>query len=154
MSQSDTALDPLNRQIINVLQGGFPIVDEPYGAVASWLGIDEDDLIKRIEGLLQRGILSRFGPLYNPEKLGGAVTLAALAVPATRYRKVADLVNANSEVAHNYERSHHLNMWFVIATETAQEIETVIARIEKQTGLDVFNFPKEKEYFIGLRLGA
>lgn len=147
-------LAPLDRQIINILQGGFPVVDEPYAAVASWLGIDEVELISRIDQLLQKGILSRFGPLFNSERIGGAVTLAALVVPLERFDEVANLVNAHEEVAHNYARNHKLNMWFVIATETPEAIDTVIARIEKETGLQVFNFPKEKEFFIGLRLAV
>ena len=147
-------LDAIDRQIINVLQGGFPIVDEPYGAVASWLGIDETDLIRRIGAMLHRGALTRFGPLFNSERLGGAVTLAALAVPEDRYDEVAGLVNGHCEVAHNYARDHKLNMWFVIATETPEQIGDVINKIEFETRLEVFNFPKEKEYFIGLRLQA
>lgn len=147
-------LAPLDRQIINILQGGFPVVDEPYAAVASWLGVDEALLIKRIEELLQSGALSRFGPLYNPERIGGAVTLAALAVPPDRFDEVADMVNAHPQVAHNYARQHTLNMWFVVATETPEEIDKALRAIEHETGLQVFNFPKEKEFFIGLRLEA
>ncbi len=147
-------LDTLDRRLINVLQGGFPLVDEPYAAVASWLGIEEAEIIRRIDAMLQSGILSRFGPLFNSERIGGAVTLAALIVPEERFDEVAERVNAHPEVAHNYARDHELNMWFVIATETPGQIDEVIAGIEAETGLQVFNFPKEKEFFIGLRLEA
>ena len=82
------------------------------------------------------------------------MTLAALIVPPERFDEVVAVVNAHGEVAHNYARDHKFNMWFVIATETAEEINRVIASIEQQTALQVFNFPKEKEFFIGLRLGA
>jgi hypothetical protein len=54
-------------------------------------------------------------------------------------------------VAHNYQREHELNMWFVLATETPQRILAVIAEIEQQTGLKAYNLPKEREYFIGLK---
>lgn len=145
-------IDTTDRQIINALQGGFPICDEPFDEVASWLDITADDLINRIDMLQQQGVLSRFGPLYNSERLGGAVTLAALSVPENRFDEVNSLVNAHPQVAHNYARSHKLNMWFVVATETPQEIDQVIAKIENETGLKVYNCPKEAEYFIGLRL--
>lgn len=147
-------LDALDRQIINALQGGFPVSDEPYKEVASWFGIKRPELIKRLEALTLCGAISRFGPLFNPERLGGAVTLAALAIPEARFDEVADLVNAHREIAHNYARSHALNMWFVIATEKPEQIDEVIREIEQETGLEVFNFPKEKEFFIGLRLEA
>ncbi len=144
-------LAKIDRSIINSLQGGFPVCDEPYAQVAASLGISQSKLIARLAKLLDDGLLSRFGPLYNPERLGGAVTLAALKVPQERFDEVSELVNQHREVAHNYARSHVLNMWFVIATENPEQIDEIIARIEAQTGLHVYNFPKRKEYFIGLR---
>ncbi len=145
-------IDTTDRQIINALQGGFPICDEPFDEVASWLNINFDELIGRIDLLKQQGVLSRFGPLFNSERLGGAVTLAALSVPEERFDEVSRMVNAHPQVAHNYARNHELNMWFVVSTETPQEIDDVITMIKKETGLKVYNCPKESEYFIGLRL--
>ena len=63
-------------------------------------------------------------------------------------------VNARPEVAHNYERAHRLNMWFVLATETPEGIERVARVIEGQTGLKVLQFPKEREFFVGFRVAA
>jgi hypothetical protein len=64
------------------------------------------------------------------------------------------LVNAQAEVAHNYERQHRLNMWFVLACEKPEQIAEVAARIEGETGLTVLRFPKLKEFFIGFRIEA
>jgi tryptophan 2,3-dioxygenase len=75
-------------------------------------------------------------------------------VPHDRFESVAELVNAFPEVAHNYERAHRLNMWFVLATETAGEIAQVAQRIEQVTGLKVLQFPKIEEYFVGFRVAA
>lgn len=151
---TDISLDDLDRKIINALQGGFPVTDAPFAEVAEWLDADTQDIINRIQAMLDNGILSRFGPLFNSEKLGGAVTLAAIEVPQERYEEVTELVNAHREVAHNYARSHNLNMWFVVATETPEQIASVIGEIETETGLHVYDCPKEKEFFIGLRLEA
>jgi len=63
-------------------------------------------------------------------------------------------VNARPEVAHNYERSHRLNMWFVLATETRDEIAAVAEEIERATGIKVLCFPKLREFFIGFRVAA
>lgn len=144
-------LDSLDRQIINSLQGGFPIVDKPYKEVASWFGISQKKLLKRLQALLDNGAFSRFGPLYNSETMGGDVTLAALSVPQERFEEVTELVNAHREVAHNYARDHHLNMWFVIASDSPHDIERVLDEIAAETGLEPYNCPKEKEFFIGLR---
>jgi DNA-binding Lrp family transcriptional regulator len=147
-------LDATDRAIINALQGGFPIVDEPFRRVGDELGLAEADVIGRIERMLGNGSLTRFGPMFQVERMGGSFVLAAMAVPEAEYERVADQVNGLEEVAHNYRREHRLNMWFVLATETPAGIAAAIGRIERVTGLPVFAFPKEREYFVGMRLVA
>ena len=147
-------IDDLDRRIINALQGGFPLVDEPYREVAETLGITEGELIRRLEDLLARRVLTRFGPMFQVEAMGGAFVLAALVVPEARFDEVTLLVNSLPEVAHNYRREHALNMWFVLATETPQGIGDAVARIESLTGLPVHAFPKEREYFVEMKLAA
>lgn len=148
------ALDAVDRRIINELQGGFPVVARPYAAAAAALGIGEAELLERLQRLLATGALSRFGPLYRAEGMGGAVTLAAMAVPEAELADVAALVNGYPEVAHNYEREHRLNMWFVVAVDDPGRIAPVLADIEARTGHRVYDMPKLDEFFIGLRLQA
>jgi len=147
-------LDPFDRRIINALQGDFPLCDEPYHAVAESLDIDEAELIGRLQRMLDARVLSRFGPMFQVEAIGGAFVLAALAVPEELFDEVADQVNSLPEVAHNYRREHALNMWFVLATETVAGIAPAMAAIEELTGLTVYAFPKEREYFVEMRLAA
>jgi siroheme decarboxylase len=147
-------LDAVDRRLIDELQGGFPICVEPYAEVASRLGITEADVLARLQRLLTERVLTRFGPMYQIERMGGAFTLAALAVPEDRYEAVTAQVNALPQVAHNYRREHALNMWFVLATETPAGIGEAIARIERDTGLTVRNFPKEREYFVEMKLAV
>lgn len=147
-------MDALDRRIVNELQGGFPLCERPYAAVAGRLGTTEDELLRRLDALLADGTLSRFGPMYHAERLGGALTLAAMKVPAADLDRVAALVNAHPEVAHNYQREHAFNMWFVLATETPERIAAVIADIERATGLKVYNMPKREEFYVGLRFEA
>ena len=149
-----TPLDDLDRRIINALQGGFPLCDEPYREVADRLGTTEAELLARLQWLLDARVLTRFGPMFQIERLGGRFVLAALAVPEERFDEVTALVNALPEVAHNYRREHRLNMWFVLATETPAGIAQAIARIEAATGLPVFAFPKLQEFFVDMRLKA
>ncbi|MDR1996445.1 AsnC family transcriptional regulator [Azonexus sp.] len=147
-------LDAVDRRLIDELQGEFPLCAEPYAEVAGRLGLGEEELLQRLGQLLSRNVLTRFGPMYQIERIGGAFTLAALAVPEGRYEEVAAQVNALPQVAHNYRREHTLNMWFVLATETPDGIGEAIARIERTTGLPVHNFPKEREYFVEMKLAA
>lgn len=147
-------LDATDRHIVNALQDGFPLCERPFRVVAERLGLSEDRLIGRLQRLLEEDVLTRFGPLYNADRLGGVNVLAAMAVPADTWNDVANLVNAQPEIAHNYRREHALNMWFVAAAETAELAEAALCRIEAATGREVFRFPKEREYFVELKLEA
>lgn len=143
-------MDDIDRKIINTLQTGFPICDSPYRQLAAELHIGETELLDRLKKLLDNGTLTRFGPLYNAERLGGALTLAAVKAPLERFNDIAAIINSFPEVAHNYARNHELNIWFVIATETPGQVEQTIQAISQQTGLSVYNMPKIKEYFVNL----
>jgi DNA-binding Lrp family transcriptional regulator len=147
-------MDELDRAIVNSLQDGFPLSARPFLDAANALDTTEEELISRIRRMLDEGTHSRFGPLYDVERGGGAFMLAALQVPAAEFDRVATIVNRHPEVAHNYQREHRLNMWFVIATEKPEDIATVVAAIERETGLAVLDFPKRREYFVGLKLAV
>lgn len=146
-------LRPDQLLLVDYLHGGFPVVDRPFAAVGAALGWSEDHVIECLRQLLASGVLTRFGPLFQIERAGGQFMLAALAVPEERFDEVMALVNALPEVAHNYRRDHpSLNMWFVLAGESAAAVADAARRIEQATGLPVFQFPKEHEYRVELRL--
>jgi DNA-binding Lrp family transcriptional regulator len=151
-------IDAVDRSIIDALQGGFPVCDRPYAAAAAQLGISEEVLLARLQSLLDRKVLTRFGPMFQIERMGGAFVLAAIAVPETDWERVNDAVNAFPEVAHNYRRESDLNtplnMWFVLATETKDGIPATVHKIEAATGLPVYPFPKLKEYFVEMKLSV
>lgn len=147
-------MDETDRAIINALQDGFPVSERPFAEAAAALGLDEGELIDRVAALKDRGILTRFGPLYNVERVGGHMTLAAMAVPEDVFDGVAALVNAFPEIAHNYARRHRLNMWFVVAAESRERVEGVLAEIQACTGLEVYDMPKTREFHVHLRFEA
>lgn len=147
-------MDDTDRRIINALQGGFPVCERPFQAAAEPLGLSEAELIGRIERLLAEGVLSRFGPLYNADRMGGINVLAAMSVPEDRFEEVTEVVNVEPEIAHNYRREHELNMWFVGASDTPEGVEGAFRRIEEKTGLPVYRFPKEREFFVELKLAV
>ncbi len=146
--------DEVDRLLINRLQDGLPLVDRPFKTVGVELGLGEDEVLSRLRSLLERGILTRFGPLFDAERLGGGLTLAALHADEHEFEQVAELVNGYPEVAHNYRREHTLNMWFVVATERPERLDAVIHEIEAATGLKVYSLPKLAEYRLELRFKA
>ncbi len=143
-------MDSLDRRIINELQGGFPVCERPFREAAQRLGTTESELITRLRCMLDDGLLTRFGPLFHAEQLGGALSLCAMQVPRERFDTVAEQVNAFPQVAHNYQRDHAMNMWFVLAAESAHELERTIREIERDTGLEVLKLPKQEEFYVGL----
>ncbi len=147
-------MDELDRAIINTLQDGLSVCERPYASAAEGLGISEDTLIERLKRLLADGVLSRFGPMYDAERMGGAFSLCAMRVDAADFDRVSAQVNVFPEVAHNYERDHVFNMWFVLATESPRRVDEVIEEIRSRTGYPVFNMPKLEEYYVGFRLSV
>jgi siroheme decarboxylase len=170
-------LTPADVALLRRLHGGFPLVDRPFAAVGAELGLSEDEVIERLGSLLSHDVLTRFGPLFQIERAGGCFVLAAMAVPEAHFDEVARIVNARPEVAHNYRRESTgpldaarrspegersligtarrrdpLNMWFVVAAESADEAETAVRAIEAAAGLPVLRFPKEREFRVELRL--
>ena len=150
--QGNFRLAAVDREIIDKLQGDFPLCEYPYAAAAESLGITEDELLARLKCLLDDKVLTRFGPMVQIERMGGSFVLAALKVPEARYVEVTMLVNALPQVAHNYRREHALNMWFVVAAESAALCDAALDRIGQASGLPVYAFPKEREYFVELQL--
>jgi siroheme decarboxylase len=145
-------MDDTDRTLINRLQRGFPVSERPYLQVAQELGLGEEELIGRLKTLLERGTLTRFGPLYQAERLGGTYTLAAMEIPEADFERVNALVNAHPEVAHNYRREHAFNMWFVVAAANSTAVARTLADIERECACPVFEFPKLREYFVDLDL--
>tara|TARA_R110002094_G_scaffold5839_6_gene14765 strand:+ start:3151 stop:3675 length:525 start_codon:yes stop_codon:yes gene_type:complete len=152
--QQSIQLDAIDRLLINEYQSGFPLCSSPYEVVGERVGVTAEQALARIAAMLADGTLSRFGPLFNIEHMGGEFTLTAMEVPIERFEEVNVIVNGFSEVAHNYQRDHQLNMWFVLACESADETQSMLDQLHQATGIRPYPFPKLQEFFIGLRFDA
>ncbi|NOD32258.1 MULTISPECIES: Lrp/AsnC family transcriptional regulator [Ruegeria] len=147
-------LDQTDRAILNRMQEDLPLTSHPYATVAAELGLSEAELLSRLSRMKDDRVITRFGPFFDAAAMGGAFCLCAMAVPDEEFESVLTKVNAYPEIAHNYERTHRLNMWFVLATETPEGIEATADAIERETGVNVLRFPKLQEFFIGFRVAA
>lgn len=152
-------LSALDKALINLLQKGLPVCERPFVEIAKTLNAEgintnEQEILRHLQSLREDRVLTRFGPMFDAACLGGAFTLAALAVPEDDFEQVTEQVNSFEQIAHNYRRDHTFNMWFVIATESQAEIDDVISAIEEKTQLPVLNTPKLEEFYVGLYLPA
>jgi Transcriptional regulators len=145
------SLSEIDRRIINALQDGIPLCEHPYGEAAERIGLTEQKLRARLIALRDSGVITRIGPMFRAERMGGGVTLAAMRIPREDFERVARLVNAYDEVAHNYERDHEFNMWFVVASEDPDRVEQVLREIERKSGYPVYDMPRLDEFYVGLR---
>jgi DNA-binding Lrp family transcriptional regulator len=146
-------LSQLERQVINALQRGLPLCPRPFRELAESLGVDEQTIVDTVDHLLGTGVATRFGPMFDVEKMGGRFCLCAVAA-GDNWPEVAAIINQHDAVAHNYLRDHDFNLWFVIAAESQRQLDQVIATLERETGLAILALPKLKEYAIRLYLEA
>ena len=142
-------MSDLPLSLLNDFQRDFPLTPRPFDGIAQRLGLELEELLDTLRRLTREGVISRVGAVFRPNRVG-ASTLAAIAVPDARLAEVARLVSARPEVNHNYEREHHLNLWFVAAAANPQELEQVLRGIERQTGLSVLRLPMVQDYHIDL----
>jgi siroheme decarboxylase len=110
-------LDDVDRKILNLMQGSFPIAARPYQHVASLAGIAGSDLETRVQHLLDARIIRQITPIFDTRALGYSSMLVAAKVDPEYPHRAAHVINAHPGVSHNYLRNHDFNLWFTIATE-------------------------------------
>jgi DNA-binding Lrp family transcriptional regulator len=142
-------LTGLDRALLDEYQRGFPLVSRPFAHIASELGVSEETVLDSFAALRELGVISRIGAVVRPHRAGWS-TLAALAVPEDRLDQVATVVSGFSEVNHNYERRHELNLWFVVTAPDPAAVNEVLKEIERQTGLEVIDLPLEESFRVDL----
>ena len=111
------ALDDLDRRLLNLMQGSFPLEPKPYAAVAGDAACSEQEVLTRVGRLLEQRIIRQVTPIYDTRALGYASMLVAAKVDPEHPWAAAKIVNSHPGVSHNYLRNHEFNMWFTIAVE-------------------------------------
>jgi siroheme decarboxylase len=142
-------MDDTDRRLLNEFQQDFPLVPRPYAALAERLGTREVAVIDRLSRLKDHGAVSRVGAVFRPHAVG-ASTLAAMAVPPAELERVAAMVSGYRQVNHNYQREHRLNLWFVVAAASTDEVSAVLADISERTGHPVLDLPLLEHFHIDL----
>jgi len=149
MQVHETALDDLDQRLLNDFQQDFPLSPTPYADMARNLGVTEAEVLARLEALKSAGAVSRVGAVVRPNTVGVS-TLAAMTVPPEQLESVAALVNGYTEVNHNYEREHRLNLWFVATAPDIVRLTAVLDEIAGRSGYEVLSFPLVEDYHIDL----
>jgi len=142
-------LADIDRVLLNDFQHEFPLSERPWQDLAGKTGIDEDEVIQRLQSLQDRGYISRVGPVFKCNSLGVS-TLVAMSIPEPDLEKTAAIINSYDGVNHNYERQHQYNLWFVIAAPTDDELDNLLDNIEEATGYRCLKLPMLENFHIDL----
>jgi siroheme decarboxylase len=148
-------LDPADLTLLDALQDDIPLVSRPFAVIAARLNMQEEEVLQRIRGLQDRGIVRGLSPVIESLHAGlPATTLVALIVPDDRIPVVARLINAYPEVSHNYRRDHRYSLWFTIAGKDERRIREIIQEIRERAGLsdeDILELPTVRRFKIDVR---
>jgi DNA-binding Lrp family transcriptional regulator len=126
--------DPIDREIMNVVQAEFPLVEEPYKAIAETLGTTEQDVIDRIGVLRKKNVVRQIGAIFDTRKLKYQSMLVAMRFPDDKLDKAAYFLNKHPGISHNYERDGQFNLWFTIAVPPDHSLEDEISNLGRLTG--------------------
>lgn len=146
-------MDEKDREILQMLQGKFPLDPEPYKVIGDKLWMDEVSVISRIARMIESGAIRYLGPFFDSRKLGYKGCLAAMHVPEDRIDAVSKVINQFSEVTHNYLREGSPNVWFTVIAPSMERRSEILAIIKQQTGInEVLVFTSKKLFKVKVDL--
>jgi siroheme decarboxylase len=116
------ALDDLDKRLLNLMQGSFPLEPRPYAAVATQAGVSEEEVLARVGRLVEHRIIREITPIYDTRALGYSSMLVAAKVDAEHPHRAAQVINEHPGVSHNYLRNHEFNLWFTLAVEEGSRL--------------------------------
>ncbi len=131
-------LDELDRKLLNLMQGSFPLAPRPYAEVARQAGRSEQQVLERVQQLLDDRIIRQVTPIYDTRALGYGSMLVAAKVDAENPWVPAKIINSHPGVSHNYLRNHEFNMWFTLAVESDSKLglDGTLDALQRLTGAE------------------
>ncbi|MFI5332363.1 MAG: AsnC family transcriptional regulator [Desulfobaccales bacterium] len=141
-------LDDLDKAILNEIQSHFPIASRPYEEVGSRVGAPEAEVMRRVQAMMDSGVIRRIGANFTSRKLGYTSTLCAAHVAEERLARFVEVVNRYPGVTHNYLRRHHFNVWFTLIAESAERLDQILAEISAASGVEVLSLPAQEVFKI------
>lgn len=153
--ESAPSIDDVDKQILQIIQDDFPVVQKPWHEISGRLNIRENELIARVERLIECGIIRKIGPIVENSKIGlNASTLVAVKVWKDQIDQVASIINRYDNVSHNYEREDEYNVWFTLVAASKSELTKILAEIKKEIDVeeqDIISLPTVQRFKINVR---
>lgn len=114
---SAVPLDETDKQLLNLMQGRFPLEPRPFARVAELAELPEAEVLERVQYLLDKRIIREITPIFDTRAFGYASMLVAAKVDPEHPHRAAQFINTHPGVTHNYLRDHEFNLWFTVAVE-------------------------------------
>jgi siroheme decarboxylase len=129
-------LDDADRTLLNLMQGSFELTRRPFARVAERAGLAEDDVMARVQRLLDKRIVREITPIFDTRALGYQSMLVAAKVDPEFPHRAAKVINTHPGVTHNYLRNHDFNLWFTIAVEPGSRLglDGTLDALQRETG--------------------
>lgn len=134
-------MDSYDKEILDIIQSGFPLSPRPYEAVGEQVGLTESEVLARVRRLKSEGVIRRMGANFGSRQLGWKSTLCGAEVPEDKLEAFVAEVNRHSGVTHNYLRAHKFNVWFALIAPSTEAVEAILAGITEKTGVEIMNLP-------------
>ena len=147
-------MDKLDFRILQELQNDFPLSEKPYEIIARRLDISCDELCKRVEKMVGKGVIRRIGASLDSRKFGFCSTLAAVSVGSDLVERAAEIIGRFPEVTHSYLRSDDFNIWFTIIAADEQRLAEILDEIRTGLSLDsskILNLPVKRLFKLDAR---
>ncbi len=146
-------LTATEKELLNILQWDFPLVETPFADIGSRLGLSEEEVIELIAKLKDEAIIRELNAIFDTRRLGYKSSLVAVRAPEDRVDAVADVISEHPGVSHNYKRDHYFNIWFTLAVPPESELETELDALAARAGAETYRLLPTKHLFkIGVKL--
>ncbi len=151
-----TDLTEIDRRLLDQLQRGIPLVEEPFAEIARRMELDEGQVLSRVRELsgTPKSPIRQIGAIFDSRALGYQSCLVASKVEPGRLADAAAIIGGHPGVSHNYRREHAYNLWFTLAVppDSKLGLQGTIDRLQEQSGaLQMRLLPSLKLYKIGVR---
>jgi DNA-binding Lrp family transcriptional regulator len=105
-------MDEIDRALIVATQGGLPLVARPYHTIGEQIGIAGEEVMRRMQALLNGGIIRRIGAVPNHYAIGWTANgMTVWDVADDKVDALGPLVGALPFVTHSYRRPRALPAW-------------------------------------------
>ncbi|MFQ5934145.1 MAG: Lrp/AsnC family transcriptional regulator [Dehalococcoidia bacterium] len=153
VSKAAETLEQTDKELLNILQWDFPLVERPFAGIGEKLDISEQGVIDRIARLKREEVIREINAIFDTRRLGYKSSLVAVRAPEDSVDDVAEVISQHPGVSHNYQRNHHFNIWFTLAVPPEEELEEELEKLADRAGAEKYRLLPTKHMFkIGVKL--